>query len=115
MFGYSPDPITKKIGSHDKQRTKFCLCVDDFGVQCFTEDDKQHLINALQNKYEITIDHEGRNFCGLTLDWNYTVKYVDISMPKFSINTLNKLNYKKDRKHQYAPHEWSVPINGKSR
>jgi len=113
-YGYSPDPITKNMWSHNERKTKFCLYVDDFSVQCFSEEDKQLLINVLKEKCDITIDHEGKNFCGLQLDWNYSAQYVDISMPKFALNTLTKLKYKRDRKHQYAPHEWTVPIYEKN-
>ena len=61
-YGYSPDPIATNIWTHTTKRTKFCLCVDDFGVQYFNEDDANHLIQALQAKYEITIDRKGNNF-----------------------------------------------------
>ena len=49
-----------------------------FGVKCFNTNDKEHLIKALQDKYDITIDDSGKNFCGLTLDWNYVHGYVDV-------------------------------------
>ena len=55
-YGYAPDKICSNIWTHKQRRTKFCLCVDDFGVKFFNYDDKNHLIEALQQKYEITID-----------------------------------------------------------
>ena len=82
-FGYAPDPMAPNIWSHETRKTKFCLCVDDFGVQYFSEQDAQHLISALQNKYKITIDKKGTNFCGLNLHWNYTHGYVGISMKDY--------------------------------
>ena len=97
-FGYRPDPIATNIWSHDTKPTKFCLCVDDFGVQYFTDDNAQHLINALKTKYDITIDKKGKNFCGLQLEWNYVHGYVDISMPNYVRKTLQKLNYTHEEK-----------------
>ena len=70
---------------------KICLCVDNFGVKCFNQTDKTHLIDALKSKYEITVDETGKNFCGLTLDWNYVQGYVDVSMPDFVRDTLKKI------------------------
>ena len=67
-YGYYPDTIAQNIWKHNERKTKFCLCVDDFGVQYFSQDDKMHLINALQDKYKITVDTTGANFCGLHLD-----------------------------------------------
>ena len=94
QYGYHPDPIALNIWKHKTRQTKFCLCVDDFGVQCFNSADKQHLISALKDKYNITVDNKGENFCGLKLDWDYVQGKVDMSMPDFVQKTLKKLNYK---------------------
>ena len=114
-FGYQPDTVAQNIWTHTTRATKFCLCVDDFGVQYSSEEDANHLIDSLRAKYEITIDKTGNFFCGLTLDWNYTNGWVDISMPKYVEKTLRKLNYKCQKTTQHAPHKWTVPIYGKNR
>ena len=114
-YGYMPDPIAPNIWKHETRKTKFCLCVDDFGVQYFSDSDAQHLISALKAKYDITVDKKGENFCGLNLKWNYTHGYVDISMPQYVQNTLRKLNYKTTIKRQLAPHKWQIPAYGKKR
>ena len=114
-YGYSPNPLAPNIWSHETRKTKFCLCVDDFGVQYFSEQDAQHLMKALKNKYDITVDKKGTNFCGLNLNWNYTHGYVDISMKDYVEKTLHKLNYKCTNKNQMAPHKWTVPAYGKNR
>ena len=46
-------------------------CVDNFGFKYFSRADAQHLINALQADYSLTIDLSGSLFCDLTLDWHY--------------------------------------------
>ena len=45
-FGYKPDKITPNIWTHETRPTKFCLCVDDFGIKYFSDDDANHLIHA---------------------------------------------------------------------
>ena len=35
-FGYSPSVEAPNIWVHNTRRTKFCLCVDDFGVKYFS-------------------------------------------------------------------------------
>ena len=85
-----------------------------FWGKIFSKQDAKHLLNALQDKYEITIDEEGKNYCGLNIDWNYKKGYVDISMPNYVIKTLHKLNHKFPIKDEYAPHEWNKPVYGKS-
>jgi len=115
QYGYKPDPLATNIWSHSDRKTKFCLCVDDFGVQYFNDDDANHLIHALKKKYDITIDRSGKNFCGLHLEWDYAKGWVDISMPKYVSNTLRKLNYTPLKKNQSAPHKWSIPAYGSNR
>ena len=92
----------------------FCLCVDDFGVQYHSRADLDHLINALQQFYKITIDWNGTDYCGLHLDWNYTDKYVDMSMPGYIKRLLDRLQHKKPSKPVDAPHAWRKPTYGRA-
>jgi hypothetical protein len=55
--------------------------VDDFGVKFQDKADALHLIAALKTHYEITVDWEGKPVCGISLDWDYTKRTVDLSMP----------------------------------
>ena len=105
-FGYFPSPQAPNIWIHSSRQTKFCLCVDDFGVKYFSEDDATHLINALQSAYTITIDKSGSNFCGLHLEWDYKNKWVDISMPKYVLKILKKLGHPSPSTQRHSPHRW---------
>ena len=80
--------------------------MDDFGVQYFSNDDAQHLINALSTHYEITINRTGKKFCGLSMDWNYEAGYVDVSMPHYVLKALEKLQHPLPQKAQHTPHPW---------
>ena len=111
--GYVPIPTTNGLWKHITKRTLFALCVDDFGVKYDSTEDLNHLINALKEHYEITVDLEGRNFCGLRLDWNYTAGHVDISMPNYVRKKLIKFKHKPPIRPQYAPHKWLKPAYGK--
>ena len=71
-----------------------CLCVDDFGVKCFNKNDAEHLLNLLQASYEYTVDKTGNNFCGLTMNWQYSKGYVDILMPKYIPHILERIKHK---------------------
>ena len=37
--GYKPDKFAPNIWSHETRKTKFCLCVDDFGVKYYNKED----------------------------------------------------------------------------
>ena len=94
------------------EKTTFCLCVDEFGVKCFSEADKKHLIQALESKYIITTNDKGTDFCGLHLDWNYNQRWVDISMPEYVIKTLIRLEHPFPSKPKHAPHRWIPTVFG---
>ena len=42
LYRYFPSPIVHNIWIHQSRPTKFCLCVDDFGVKFFSETDANH-------------------------------------------------------------------------
>ena len=107
--GYSPVPNTIGIWQHATRKTKFCLCVDDFGVKYFSKEDADHLLSSLGNHYTYTVDWTGQNFCGFQIDWHYEKLYVDISMPNYIKDVLARFVHPHPAKSQYSPHA-HVPI-----
>ena len=104
--------MTNGLFAHRRLPTKFALCVDDFGIKYNSDQDLQHLINTLKKHYDISIDKEGKNYCGLTFDWFYKEGYVDISMPGYVPKALNQFNHPAPIRPQYAPHKWTTPNYG---
>jgi endonuclease I len=76
------------------------------------QDDDDHFLDSLKAHYKISVDYEGKHYCGFTIDWNYKKGYVDISMSKYIPELLRKLQHPKPTKPQYAPHLWVVPAYG---
>ena len=64
-FGYHPTKESQNIWAHTTRKTRFCLCVDDFGIKYFSKEDADHLLNALKSAYEITVDWKGK----ISVDW----------------------------------------------
>ena len=77
--GYYPINESNGLWKHKTRPTIFALCVDDFGIKYFCQDDADHLLNALREHYDISVDWKGANYCGLTLDWNDEQGFVDVS------------------------------------
>ena len=113
--GYKPSRHSTGLWYHETRKTNFCFCVDDFWVKYFKPEDAQHLLDTLELFYTISVDMEGRNYCGLTIDWNYSKGYVDISMPGYILKVLHKLQHPTPSRPQYSPHQWNRPIYGKTR
>ena len=60
------------------------------------------------------LDKAGKNYCGLTLHWNYQEGYVDVDMPDYVTKKLNQYQHPTPKKPQYAPHQWTRPAYGKT-
>ena len=67
-YGYAPVQRTSALWKHNSRKIIFSLVIDDFGIKNIEKTDALHLIQALQDLYEITIDWNGKKYCGLTLD-----------------------------------------------
>ena len=72
--GYLPTGNTPGLFRHITRPTIFNLVVDDFGCMVIGDTRAEHLINTLKKKYDVTIDCEGKIFCGIHLKWNYEGK-----------------------------------------
>ena len=110
--GYYPIPLTNCLFAHRRLPTKFALCVDNFGIKYNSEQYLQHLVTTFKKYYNIFINKEGRNYCGLTFDWHYKEGFVDISMPGYVPKALDQFNHPSPIWPQYAPHTWSRPNYG---
>ena len=102
--GYRPIITSTGMWKHETRQIILCLCLDDFEVKYFSDSDAKHLLQTLGKYYQYTVDWSGRNFCGLTFDWNYKEGYVDISMPGYISDTLKNLQHEKKPKPQCSPH-----------
>ena len=110
--GYHPAPHTPGLFTHETRDIKFVLWVDDFGIRYTNKADAQHLIEFLQQWYEIKSDHTGGNYLGLTLQWDYKNRTVDISMPGYIERALERFHHPHPTKPQHAPHSWQPPTYG---
>ena len=106
-YGYSSDNVCPDILCiHEIDKTKFCPCVDDFGVHYLNTVDKKHLTNTLQNKYKITIKKTVKS---TSVDRNFANGWIDVSIPKFVQNILQTFNFKPTRKTKKFLQTWSIP------
>jgi endonuclease I len=83
---------------------QFTLVVDDFGIKYIGQEHPEHLLNALKEHYEVSVDYNGELYCGITLEWNYDKCYVDISMPGYVEKQL--LKYKHPRPAKPVNTQW---------
>ena len=86
--------------------------VDDFGVKYVNKADADHLIQALCDCYELHIDWTGSLYIGITLNWDYTNRTVELSMPNYVRKARHKFQHTPPSYPQHSPHEWTRPTYG---
>ena len=83
--------------------------MDDFGVKYVGREHAEHLKSVIEEHYKVTTDWEGKRYLGLTLDWDYVLQQVHLSMPDYVPDALTRFRRERPRKFQNAPHA-STPI-----
>ena len=63
--GYYPLRFNSGIWCHEMLPTKFTLCVENFGIKYTNRVHAHHLVDTLKKYYSISIDWEGKKYCGL--------------------------------------------------
>ena len=79
LQGYSPCKHTPGLWRHKCRPVTFSLVVDDFGFKFIGKNYVEHLLNAIQEKYQVSIDWDGKRYCGTSIKWNYHKQVVDLS------------------------------------
>jgi hypothetical protein len=89
-YGYTPcRHTTAGLWSHATKPLRFSLVVDDFGVQYVGCKHTDHLLLVLRDLYACTVDWNGTKYIGLTLNWDYAARTVDLSMPGYIRDALH--------------------------
>ena len=86
--------------------------MDDFGVKYVGKAHARHLISVLKEHYEFSEDWEGKNYVGLTFDWDYEEKRVHVSMPGYVDHTLIRFKHGTPRQGQDQPYKHTVSTYG---
>ena len=68
----------------------FTLVVDDFEIKYTSKEYTDNLMNALKDKYTISVDWDASLCMGIKLEWNYDKITVILSMPEYVIKALHK-------------------------
>ena len=68
-YGYAPVQHTPSLWKHESNGILFAPTI--------------HLLQALRDKYQITVDPSGTKFLGFVLDWDYSTRKVYFSMANY--------------------------------
>jgi hypothetical protein len=110
--GYRPTTHAHSLWTHDTRPISFSLVVDDFGVKYVGREHAEHLMTCIKKNCSISSDWNGTAYCGLTLDWDYKYRTVDLSMPGYIKAALHKYQHPAPSRPEHSPHTWNPPIYG---
>jgi hypothetical protein len=96
------------LWKYDTRPIQFTLLVDGFGVKYIGKEHAQHLKNALEEHYKLTCNWAGKQYIRITLDWDYNMHQVHLSMPNYVQKALKQFQHKAG-KLQHASYQ-SAPI-----
>jgi hypothetical protein len=102
--GYRPMQDTHGLWKHETRPISFLLVVDDFGVKYVGREQAEHLIGCIKDNYNISSDWKGSAYCGLTLEWDYKNRTVDLYMPGYIKAALNKYQHAAPTRPEHAQH-----------
>jgi len=106
-YGYAPVKRTPTLWRHETRPITFTLVVDDFGVKYVGKHYAEHLIQALQDLYVISINWMGQSYIDLTMKWSYIARSVILSMPNYIAQVLHRFQHPKPMRTQNSPHAWN--------
>jgi hypothetical protein len=93
-FGYYKCVNTPGLWYHVSCLISFTLVVDDFVIKYVGKEHADHLIASIKSTYKkLTEDWMGSLNCGITLEWDYVGRTVDISMPGYIKKKLQEYKH----------------------
>ena len=99
-YGYYEVTHTPGLWCHKELPVAFTLVVDDFGIKYTDITHAHHLLNALKQQYDVSVNWHGELCCRIKLKWNYSEPcFVDTSMPKYVPTQLTKFYHPKKNAH----------------
>ena len=110
--GYYQCRHTPGLWRHKWIPILFSLVVDDFGIKYVRKGHANHLIATIEENYEFSTDWGGTLYCGITINWDYANRTVDLSMPNYISSMLHKYQHPPPKRAQHSPHPWNIPTYG---
>ena len=105
-YGYYEVPNTPGLWKHTTRPVQSTLVVDDFGVNYVGRENGEHLIQSLRKAgYELSIDWEGKLYCGVTLQWDYEQRSLTILMPNYIKKLLDRFKHIRPQRPVHTPYK----------
>ena len=103
QHGYFEEKHIPGLWKHITRPVQFTLVVDDFGVKFVGKEHAQHLLDTLQSYYTVDVDWDGSRYCGISLNWDYDERTLDIAIPGYVNAKLKEYEQPPPSKPRHTP------------
>jgi hypothetical protein len=113
--GYVPAPNTPCLFKHLIHPIAFTLVVDDFAIKFKDTLHAEHLLAAIREEYEVTVDWNGSRYLGMTITFNLHdgIRSASLSMPGYVTAALKRFNIAPSNRFTRSPAVYIPPKYGK--
>jgi hypothetical protein len=112
QHGYHQSKVTHGLWKHDWRPFSFTLCVNNFGIKYVRREHTNHLAKILDEHYKCSIDCDGNQYLGMTMDWDYNGHKVHVSMLNYVPKALTRFQHRAPKKPQHQPYPHIRPNYG---
>ncbi len=112
QHSYHQSKVTPSLCKHDWQPLLFTLCVDNFGINYVGQDHANHLAKILEEHYKCSIDWDGNQYLGMTMDWDCNGHKVHVLMLDYVPKALMPFQHQAPNKPQHQPYPHIKPNYG---
>ncbi len=90
----------------------FTLCVNNFGINYVGWEHANHLAKILEKHYKCSIDWDGNQNLGMTMNWDYNGHKVHVSKLDYVSKALTCFQHRAPNKPQHQPYPHIKPNYG---
>ena len=91
---------------HVTKLVQLTFVVDICGVKYVGKENAEHLIRTIKKAgYELSEDWAGALYCGITLDWHYEERYIEISMTHYIKRVSQQFKHEMSKWPQGCPYK----------
>ena len=84
--------------------------MDDFRVEYVGKRHADHLLNALRENYDVSVNKKGDFYVGINLTWDYNERTCRSTMDDYITELRAKFDHPDPKKPQHSPRR-HIPIN----
>jgi hypothetical protein len=110
--GCRQSKTTPGLWKHNTRPISFSLVVNDFRVKYVGKENTQHLLDTVMHYYKCSRNWKGKQYCGLTLKWDYKGKKFHVLLPGYVTKALTRFRYLPPVKSQDQPYPHAKPNYG---